>query len=94
VSDSPLRTIALKYCGGCDPGFDRVQYFNRIRDAAAGALQWVPLGENGCDTVLIISGCETACPERFVDPKLHRISVRDDHRHPDAIMKMLLGENQ
>jgi hypothetical protein len=90
VPDLPPKTIALKYCGGCDPAFDRVQYFQRIRDAAPGAVQWVALDEGGFSTVLIISGCETACPERTVDLKLHRISIRDDQQDPGAIMQNLL----
>ncbi len=35
--------IALKYCGGCDPEFDRVELFAKVRSAAADAIEWVAL---------------------------------------------------
>ena len=33
------RRVAIKFCGGCNPGFDRVQYFNRIRAAAGDSYR-------------------------------------------------------
>jgi hypothetical protein len=61
------KKIALKYCGGCDPGFDRVEYFNTIRTAIGNAIEWVTPDDQGVDIILVISGCDTACPERSID---------------------------
>lgn len=87
-----LRRIAIKYCGGCDPGFDRVQYCSRIVQAAAGGVEWVSLDDGGFNTVLVISGCATACPERIVDLKFRQISIRDNRRDPGEIVQALLWE--
>lgn len=87
------RKIALKYCGGCNPGFDRVQYFNRIRDAAGDSIEWVTLDDRGFEAVLVISGCETACPEEgigFMPARM--VMVRTDERDPGEITKYLLSE--
>ena len=54
--------MALKYCGGCNPGFDRVAYVDKIKSAAGPDIEWVTLEEEGFDAVLLVSGCETACP--------------------------------
>jgi hypothetical protein len=87
------RRIALKYCGGCNPGFDRVQYFNRIRIAAGDSIEWVSLDDRGFEAVLVISGCETACPEESAGSVPARIvAVRDDKLDPGEIAQYLLSE--
>ncbi len=87
------RRIALKYCGGCNPGFDRVQYFNRIRIAAGDFIEWVTLDEQDFEAVLVISGCETACPEDSIDFTPTRIiTVRDNRRDPGEIAQHFLNE--
>ena len=49
----------VKYCGGCNPRFDRV--------AAAGALGFggVPAAQPGVryDTLLVICGCTARCAD-------------------------------
>jgi hypothetical protein len=86
------KRVALKYCGGCDPAFDRVEYFNRIRSAARESIEWVTLADSNFSTVLVISGCETACPEPNLDPlEAHCIvSVKDDKTDPREIVATLL----
>ncbi len=87
------RRVAIKFCGGCNPGFDRVQYFNRIRAAAGDSIEWVTLDDRGFEAVLVISGCETACLEEGIDFMPARIvAVRTDERDPGEITKHLLSE--
>lgn len=85
------KRIALKHCGGCDPGFDRVDYFNRIREAAGDSIEWVTLNDEGIDAVLAISACETACLEEKIDwsPYNRVVAVRDDKTDPDEIIIIL-----
>lgn len=84
--------IALKHCGGCNPGFDRVEYFERIREAAGDSVEWVTLDEQGIEAVLVISACETACPEEKIDfsPYGRVVAVRDDRIDPDEIIRILM----
>ena len=88
----PKKRVALKYCGGCDPGFDRVEYFNRVRSAAGEAIEWVTLADSDFGTVLVISGCETACPVPDIDVSASYsiVSVRDDKTDPQEIVATLL----
>lgn len=85
------KRIALKHCGGCDPGFDRVEYFRRIREAAGDSIEWVTLDDEGFDVVLVISACDAACPEEKIDfsPYKRVVSVRDDKIDPGEIVKLL-----
>jgi hypothetical protein len=88
------KRIVLKYCGGCDPGFDRVEYFKEIQNAAGDSIEWVSLDDRDLGTVLLISGCDTACPvENMVLRACRRIVViRDDKRNPAEIVQSLLSE--
>lgn len=89
--------VAVKYCGGCNPGIER----ERIAAALAGAgARLVYPGKDGGEPVavflLIINGCETGCvtPEDYPGYR-HTLVVRGqsiDHSHcpedqlPDSII--------
>ena len=86
------KRIALKYCGGCNPGFDRVEFFNRIRAAAKDSVEWVTLDDENFDAVLMISGCDTACPEESLDLSAYDriLFIRDDKSDPQEVIESLL----
>ena len=88
---TPVRT-ALKYCGGCDPGFDRVACFEKIRDAAGNSIRWLTLEDPDIEAVLVICGCDIACPEKDLDFSAYRrvISIRSDVPEPGSIVETLL----
>jgi hypothetical protein len=92
------KRIALKYCGGCDPGFDRVQYFKKIQKAADGLIDWVTLDEGDFEAVLIVSGCDTACPAGKMGTtdcgSRKIVSVRDDKSDPAEIVQSLLSKEK
>jgi len=78
------RRIALKYCGGCDPGFDRVGFFRRLQAAAGDGIEWATVEDAGFDTVLVIAGCERACPREYAELAAHRIIIVSNERR-DAV---------
>ncbi len=86
------KKIAVKFCGGCDPVFDRVDYFRRIRDIAGPAIIWVSLEDVGFDTILLIQGCETACPEKDLPPPPagRVVSLTNDVLDPQEVVRLLL----
>jgi hypothetical protein len=87
------KRVALKYCGGCNPGFDRVAYFKMIQDAAGESIHWVTLDDRYFDAVLIICGCDTACLDRDMDHLQYGqvLAVRDNSLAPEEIAEILLG---
>jgi hypothetical protein len=90
------KRIALKYCGGCDPGYDRVKYFREIQNAAGDLIEWVSLDDRDFEAVLVITGCDTACPvENMVLTACRTIvSIRDNKRDPAEIVQSLLSEGK
>ena len=86
------RRIGLKYCGGCDPGFDRVEFFRRLQATAGECIEWHAVDDQGCDAVLLIAGCARACPQEGAELAAYRmVTVSDDNRAPQAIVAALLG---
>lgn len=86
--------VGLKFCGGCDPTFDRGEYYRAIDNAAAGRIDWRPLDEGGFEAALVINGCPQACPvvEGRIDLNYRVVSVIDDSIDPAEIVAELLNE--
>ena len=88
-----VRKVALKYCGGCDPAFDRVAYFNEIKSAARDRIDWVRPDDPDFQVLLVINGCNTACPER--DRPYERqgpvLSLRNKEMDPQRVVELLLA---
>lgn len=52
----------IKFCGGCNPRFDRGEALSRIRDHFLGRIEF-PHAAEGVrhDLLLIIGGCTNCC---------------------------------
>lgn len=58
--DLKLR-INLKYCGGCNPAYDRVALVKKIEKSLEKEVEFVSPETEGVDIVLAVQGCSTAC---------------------------------
>ena len=57
-----MREVAVKFCGGCNPGYDRGAAYQEIRSAVSDrAVVSLPHEGKRYDALLIIRGC-TGCP--------------------------------
>jgi hypothetical protein len=85
-----VKRVALKYCGGCNPGHDRVEFARRIQDAAGRRIEWVSLEDRGCDGVLLMNGCERACAETadYLKKGWRVVSIRHDKVLPEEIIAL------
>ena len=84
--------VGIKYCGGCDPAYDRLDYVNRIQEAAGSRIEWVRYDEQGLDALLLVCGCDAECIEltSFTINELPIISIRTDQETPEKIVSNLL----
>ena len=55
--------IGIKYCGGCNPDYDRVALVEQIAERLKGRAVLVPAGRADADLILAVQGCETACAD-------------------------------
>lgn len=85
--------MAVKYCGGCNPVFDRVEYFNKLVPLAGEQIEWVTLDDFGFDAVLLIQGCDTACLEERLNLSNYKvviIKVRNNQVEPQDLVKTIM----
>jgi 4-hydroxybutyrate CoA-transferase len=52
----------VKYCGGCNPRYDRRAAAERVR-AAFPHLEWTTKDEGASDHVIVFCGCPVACAD-------------------------------
>ena len=63
-ADVDLRMrIGLKYCGGCNPGYDRVDLAQQIEENLLGKAEFVSPGSEDVNLILAVQGCSTACAD-------------------------------
>ena len=55
------RRIGLKYCGGCNPQYDRVQAVASIRKQLEEKVELVSYEDQDIEGALVVTGCPTAC---------------------------------
>ena len=55
--------LGLKYCGGCNPGYDRVALVKQIEEGLRGEVEFVSPESEEVALVLAVEGCSTACAD-------------------------------
>lgn len=84
-----MRKVAVKFCGGCNPGYDRGAAYQKIREAVADRAQIsLPAEGESYDVLLIIRGC-TGCPYLYeeIDANERILCVKQDDI-PEVIEKI------
>jgi len=63
--------------------------------AGGDSIEWVGLDDQDFDTVLIIAGCDRACPEQDLEVFPYRvISIKHDRLDAGEIIKALLSKGE
>ena len=75
-----MLKVGLKYCGGCNPGYDRVAVAAYIEKSLDGRVEFVPLDDAHIDLVLAVQGCRTCCADlsSFAGKQIHFIAQIED----------------
>jgi hypothetical protein len=55
--------VGLKYCGGCNPEYDRVALARHIEEKLQGRVAFVTPESEGVGLILAVEGCSTACAD-------------------------------
>jgi len=55
--------VGIKYCGGCNPEYDRVAAVNRLAEDLREDVEFLPASAPDLDLVLAVQGCRTACAD-------------------------------
>jgi hypothetical protein len=79
--------IGIKYCGGCNPGFDRTDLVRKIKKELKDIVEFVSTEDSSIEGLLVVEGCSTACVDLeafkhqkiflIKDPEEAEIVIRD-----------------
>jgi len=58
-----MLRIGVKYCGGCNPGYDRVELVEQLEKRLEGTAMFVSPEDEEIDLILAVEGCTTACAD-------------------------------
>lgn len=81
--------VALKFCGGCNPDYDRARLWDEIRAVAGQAVAWGRLEDDDYQAVLLICGCPTACPVDDMPAGVKLVLVKDANTTPAEVLAKL-----
>jgi hypothetical protein len=75
-----MLKVAIKYCGGCNPDYDRVALADFVKNSLHGRVEFVSLDSDDMDLVLAIEGCKICCADlsAFRDKPVKFISRIED----------------
>ena len=78
--DQGKLKIRIKYCGGCNPRYDRVALVKQIEERLSGKASFVATDSNGISLVLAVVGCSVACADLtpFAGQEIRVITCLED----------------
>ena len=85
-----MLKVGIKYCGGCNPYYDRVALVKRIERRLQGHVEFVSAANDDVDLVIAVEGCNTACADlsSFDGKKIRIITQRQD---ADSFIREISG---
>ena len=83
--------IGIKYCGGCNPHYERVEMIQQVQSAVKGRFLFLRHDRQDLDGLIAVNGCLRACAVK--DLKLrevpyHSIAEKGDL---DSLMEWLFA---
>ena len=86
--------VAVKFCGGCDPAYDRIDLWERLNAAAPDNIDFMLSGDRRPQALLLICGCETACPLREVSGSIPVFLIDRDVENIEVLFMELTRKGE
>ena len=89
--------VGLRYCGGCNPVYDREGYVAAIRRTAGTRIDWGVSGAEDVAAFLIVNGCPRECILEGLGARQEGcrvVLVQDDRAAPEEIVRRLLDADR
>lgn len=79
--------IGVKYCGGCNPRYDRTGLVARLQAALGAGVSWEKAAaEDTPDVVLVVCGCTAACAAHGALSGTHgKLLIRTSEQYDGAL---------
>jgi len=80
-----MLKIGIKYCGGCNPGYERVEMVERVQFQFKDRFSFLRHDEPEIDGLILMSGCQTGCAEDLNSTRIHSCSVTRENDFENLI---------
>jgi len=74
------KKIGIKYCGGCNPSYERVEMIQRVQSLLKDRFIFSVNDLQDLDVMVLVSGCPRAC-------------VNKNSNHPEVPSRLIVGES-
>ena len=58
------RKVGIKYCGGCNPSYERVEMIQQVQSLLKDRFTFSIHDQQDLDIMLLVSGCPRACANK------------------------------
>jgi len=58
------KKIGIKYCGGCNPNYERVEMAQRVQSLVKDRFLFLLHNQQDLDVLVLMNGCPRACADR------------------------------
>jgi hypothetical protein len=58
------RKVGIKYCGGCNPSYERVEMIQQIQSLLKGRFIFSNHHQQDLDILVLVNGCPRACANK------------------------------
>ena len=81
--------LRIKYCGGCNPDYDRIALVEDMKARLKGVVAWSCADADPFDRVVAVHGCRTACADVTAYPqhKVYHITSPEDAEALISLMR-------
>ena len=77
--ETTMLKVGIKYCGGCNPYYDRVALVKELKSRLKGKVEFVSAADDDVDFLLAVEGCGTACADlSLFDGKIIRVITQSE----------------
>ena len=88
------KKIGIKYCGGCNPGYERVEMMEGVQFRFNDRFLFLRHDEPDIEGMVLMSGCHRACASRdFNSTEILCCSITGENGF-DTLMNWLKSLNQ
>ncbi len=62
-----MLRIGIKYCGGCNPGYERVEMMEQVQSRLTDRFLFLRHDEPDIDALILVGGCHRVCAGEGLD---------------------------
>ena len=61
------KRIGIKYCGGCNPHYERVDMLQKVHSLLKNRFLFLRYDQENLNGLILVSGCPRACASKNLD---------------------------